>query len=271
MDKSKKKPKILNIIAIAFFAVCIVLHIIVNIKFQPINVEGIGYYIACLLFIIYAVRPVKYFASISAVLICVESILSSCSLYEYAQYRTAYINENTDLIVDDSSVAIFEKFFELYEGRYLLAIMLFFALFILEILFVKTNKASIFSKTYPYIITILGLLMIGFSAFELLNPNCEHYCLYIEPEIIDPIFAYFQKNEVVLSLLHMISLFIGVTLLSASHCKIPKIKQLSNNAMYDTTDSSYESAKKLKEYHDLFNQGIITQEEYEQKKDELLK
>ena len=104
--------------------------------------------------------------------------------------------------------------------------------------------------------------------FELFDNNSVHCLLYIESNIV----GYIDGSEIVLPLIHMILLFIGVTLIAASYCKLPKIKQQINNV---TDDKKYalsdNTAERLKGYHNLLNQGIITQEEYEKKKDELLR
>lgn len=263
MGVIKNKPKVIHLIADLFFAICVILHIIVNVKWQMLSIAGYGYYIVCLLFIIFSFRPIKLLPEISAVIIGAENIFASIMLYNMAGEK---YNEVTSRGFIPKSR--FEIFFYNCEGRYTLAIMLFFIIFILELLFVNANNSNVFSKVYPYIVTIMGLALIGFSAYELLSTYVDHHHFYLETLVS---YYPFEESDIIWSLIHMILLFIGATLIAASYCNLPNIKKYFS----DITDSeeimsSYEIAEKLKGYHDLLDKGIITQDEYEQKKDELL-
>ena len=87
MSETKHKTKVIYIIAALLFLICIILHIIVNVKFQTFSVIGCGYYAACVLFIIFAFKPIKIFPLISGIIICAENIFTISVLYNLANEK----------------------------------------------------------------------------------------------------------------------------------------------------------------------------------------
>ncbi len=123
---NKKKPKVIYVIAALFFVICMVIHILIDIRFSIISILGAGYYIACTLCIVYAFKSVKCLPSVAAAFLCACNIKTVFMIYNVASGKT--LNSISGYVPDPDEV--FEMFFELYNGRYPLAMLMFFILLV---------------------------------------------------------------------------------------------------------------------------------------------
>ena len=247
MSNTKKKIRITSIIAMLAFAISIAIHLAFDITTGAIIVYEIigkalalGHYVICILFIIFILLNKKQ-SILPAILLCLENICLILVFWNMVKTTYDFGDELSDISW------YYYRFLNVYEGKYFIVMLLFSIVFLVDNFLIK--KSGNIKKLYSYLTVVFCISVIGYSVYEIIADELKF-------GLVGVFIAVF---------------YIGMLFISISYCEAIKIKHhLINLTGAEEKPSSYDSAESLKGYYDLLQQGIITEEEYEKKKDELI-
>lgn len=240
MELTKKKPNVYAKIATILFALCIIMDIVSDIMYkveypdEPFSISEVEGYLVLILLIISASKNLKSLAALSILLLAMSYVHILILLYEPQQNPIDF----------------------LVGFNFILLPLVFFLAFLINIILTSIKPSAVVVKFHSYLCVIFGVANVSLYMYEFIDflPNNG------TRDIIDLVCSNVN--------------YLGLTFLAISYCKKidiklkPKIHTISKERQ---AISSYETVKKLKGFHELLDKGIITQEEYERKKDELLR
>lgn len=245
MEQTKKNPNVYAKIATILFAVCIILNMVSDIMYKveypdaPFSISEVEGYLVLILLTISALKNLKSLTALSILLLAISYV------------HILFLYEPQEISID-----FLDSF------KFILLPLVLFLAFLINIILTSIKSSSVIVKLQSYLCVIFGIVNVSLFTYEFIDFLANNGTLYgtsIERHIIDSVYSIVN--------------YFGLTFLAISYCKKIEIKlkpKFHTISKEQQTISSYEAVEKLKGFHHLLDKGIITQEEYEEKKKNLL-